>query len=123
MSSSSTWTFEENKKLEEALAIFEEATPDRWEKIAEYVGGKTPEEVKNHCEELEEDTTWTFEEDKAFEEALADFDEDTHDRWVKIAQRIGSKTPEEVKKHYDDLEEDMAHIDSDDIDIDYPNWD
>lgn len=56
MASSSTWTSKENKDFENALAIFDEKTPDRWEKIASAVGGgKTVDEIKIHYEKLVED--------------------------------------------------------------------
>ena len=57
-------------------------------------------------------STWTSKEDRAFERALAYYDEDTPDRWEKIAQYIGTKTAEEVKKHYDKLVEDIERIES-----------
>ncbi|KAF6136284.1 hypothetical protein GIB67_042769 [Kingdonia uniflora] len=53
--SSSTWTAKQNKLFEDALAIFDKNTPDRWHNIAKAVGGKTVEEVKRQYEILEED--------------------------------------------------------------------
>ncbi|KAF7817578.1 protein RADIALIS-like 4 [Senna tora] len=55
MASSSGWTAKQNKKFENALAMYEEDTPDRWQKLARAVGGKTVEEVKRHYEKLVED--------------------------------------------------------------------
>ncbi|XP_058099592.1 transcription factor DIVARICATA-like isoform X2 [Magnolia sinica] len=55
---------------------------------------------------------WTSEENKLFEEALAIFDKETHDRWQKIAARIPGKTVHEVKKHYKDLEDDVSVIEA-----------
>ncbi|XP_058223449.1 protein RADIALIS-like 3 [Rhododendron vialii] len=56
MSSNSSWTGKQNKAFENALAIYEQNMPDRWEKIARAVGGgKTVEEVKRHYEMLVED--------------------------------------------------------------------
>ncbi|RAL47340.1 unnamed protein product [Cuscuta campestris] len=50
-----SWTAKQNKKFEEALAIYDRETRDRWEQIARFVGGKSVEEVKRHYEVLEKD--------------------------------------------------------------------
>lgn len=55
MASSSIWTPQENKVFERALAVYDRDTPDRWQKIARVVGGKTAEEVKRHYQVLIED--------------------------------------------------------------------
>ncbi|KAK6773065.1 hypothetical protein RDI58_028303 [Solanum bulbocastanum] len=49
------WTKNQNKKFEEALALFDKDTPDRWHNIARCVGGKSAEEVKRHYELLVKD--------------------------------------------------------------------
>ncbi|KFK41962.1 hypothetical protein AALP_AA2G194600 [Arabis alpina] len=54
-SSSSTWTFKQNKMFERALAVYDKDTPDRWHNVAKAVGGKTAEEVKRHYDILVED--------------------------------------------------------------------
>ncbi|KAI3699414.1 hypothetical protein L2E82_43706 [Cichorium intybus] len=54
-SSNSSWTPKENKVFERALAVYDKDTPDRWQKIARAVGGKSEEEVKRHYEVLIED--------------------------------------------------------------------
>lgn len=54
-SSGSSWTPQQNKLFEKALAVYDVDTPDRWEKIARAVGGKSAEEVKRHYEVLIED--------------------------------------------------------------------
>ncbi|OVA07031.1 SANT/Myb domain [Macleaya cordata] len=55
-SSPKVWTFEENKLFETALVKYGENTSNRWQKIAEAVGGnKTAEDVKKHYELLEHD--------------------------------------------------------------------
>ncbi|KAH6788390.1 RAD-like 6 [Perilla frutescens var. frutescens] len=54
-SSSSSWTPKQNKQFEEALAMYDRATPDRWHNIARAVTGKTAEEVRRHYEALEKD--------------------------------------------------------------------
>ncbi|KAK1439150.1 hypothetical protein QVD17_04965 [Tagetes erecta] len=53
--SSTTWTPKQNKLFEKALAVYDRDTPDRWQKIARAVGGKSAEEVKRHYEVLVED--------------------------------------------------------------------
>ncbi|KOM49165.1 hypothetical protein LR48_Vigan07g286900 [Vigna angularis] len=55
MASSSVWTTKQNKKFENALAIYDKDTPDRWQNLARAVGGKTVEEVKRHYEMLVDD--------------------------------------------------------------------
>lgn len=50
-----SWTFKQNKLFENALAIYDKDTPDRWRNVASMVGGKSPEEVKRHYEILLED--------------------------------------------------------------------
>ncbi|KAK6939467.1 hypothetical protein RJ641_028998 [Dillenia turbinata] len=55
MGSNSTWTQKQNKLFENALAIYDKDTPDRWHNLARAVGGKTAEEVKRHYEMLVED--------------------------------------------------------------------
>ncbi|XP_049398897.1 protein RADIALIS-like 5 [Solanum stenotomum] len=57
-------------------------------------------------------STWTREEDKMFENALAIFDKDTQDRWSNVAKATG-KTEEEVKLHYQKLVEDIENIEAD----------
>ncbi|XP_051150999.1 protein RADIALIS-like 4 [Andrographis paniculata] len=53
--SSSSWTAKQNKQFEEALAMFDKDTPDRWHNIAREVSGKSADEVKRHYEALEKD--------------------------------------------------------------------
>jgi len=55
MASSSVWTTKQNKKFENALAIYDKDSPDRWQNLARAVGGKTVEEVKRHYEMLVDD--------------------------------------------------------------------
>ncbi|GAA0148817.1 DNA-binding transcription factor [Lithospermum erythrorhizon] len=54
-SMSSSWTQKENKQFEKAIATYDKDTPDRWQKVARAVGGKSAEEVKRHYEMLVED--------------------------------------------------------------------
>ncbi|KAI4331568.1 hypothetical protein MLD38_029745 [Melastoma candidum] len=57
-------------------------------------------------------TKWTVEENKQFENALAVFDKDTPDRWLKVAAMIPGKTVGDVIKQYRDLEEDVSDIEA-----------
>ncbi|KAJ9551725.1 hypothetical protein OSB04_015770 [Centaurea solstitialis] len=54
--------------------------------------------------------SWTAKQNKDFEDALAVFDKDTPDRWHNIAKAVGDKTPEEVKRHYKILLQDLEDI-------------
>ncbi|KAL3640873.1 60S ribosomal protein L3 [Castilleja foliolosa] len=49
------WTARENKMFEDALAVYDRDTPDRWHNLARSVGTKTAEEVKCHYQKLVED--------------------------------------------------------------------
>ncbi|KAF3440411.1 hypothetical protein FNV43_RR19354 [Rhamnella rubrinervis] len=55
---------------------------------------------------------WTPKQNKQFEKALALYDKDTPDRWQKIARAVGGKSADEVKRHYEILEEDIRHIEA-----------
>ncbi|XP_042389990.1 transcription factor DIVARICATA-like [Zingiber officinale] len=56
--------------------------------------------------------TWTQDENKRFEDALARFDKETPDRWVMVASSVPGKTPWEVENHYLDLVDDVRQIES-----------
>ncbi|XP_028774954.1 protein RADIALIS-like 2 [Neltuma alba] len=57
--------------------------------------------------------SWTEKDNKAFEMALAVYDKETPDRWHNVAQAVGgNKTPEDVKKQYQVLLEDLKRIES-----------
>lgn len=53
--SGSSWTAKKNKLFENALAIYDKDTPDRWQIIAKIVGGTSEEEVKRRYEMLVDD--------------------------------------------------------------------
>ncbi|XP_038906337.1 transcription factor DIVARICATA-like [Benincasa hispida] len=55
---------------------------------------------------------WTPEENKRFENALALFDRDTPDRWLKVAAMIPGKTVGDVVKQYRELVEDVSDIEA-----------
>lgn len=65
-------------------------------------------------------SSWTPKQNKQFEKALALYDQDTPDRWQKIARAVGGKSAEEVKRHYEILEEDIRHIESGKVP--FPNY-
>ncbi|KAH7548196.1 hypothetical protein ACOSP7_032433 [Xanthoceras sorbifolium] len=56
-SQGSSWTREENKRFESALAVYGESTPDRWMKVAAMIPGKTVFDVIKQYRELEEDVS------------------------------------------------------------------
>ncbi|KAG6672397.1 hypothetical protein I3842_16G055400 [Carya illinoinensis] len=64
--------------------------------------------------------TWTAKQNKLFENALAIYDKDTPDRWQNLARAVGGKTVEEVKRHYQDLVEDLKQIETGHIPL--PNY-
>lgn len=65
--------------------------------------------------------SWTAQENKLFEKALARFDKDTPDRWQNVATAVGGgKSAEEVKRHYEILMEDLRRIESGHVPI--PNY-
>lgn len=51
------WSKEENKKFENALALFDKDTPDRWYNVAAMIPGKTVNDVIKQYRELEEDVS------------------------------------------------------------------
>lgn len=51
------WTHEENKKFEDALAIYDRDTPDRWDNVAAMIPGKTVNDVIKQYKELVEDVS------------------------------------------------------------------
>ncbi|KAK7395141.1 hypothetical protein VNO78_15685 [Psophocarpus tetragonolobus] len=57
-------------------------------------------------------TRWTPEENKLFENALAYYDKDTPDRWMRVAAMIPGKTVGDVIKQYRELEEDVSVIEA-----------
>ncbi|XP_058092086.1 protein RADIALIS-like 1 [Magnolia sinica] len=57
-------------------------------------------------------SSWTPKQNKLFEKALAKYDKDTPDRWQNVARAVGGKSAEEVKRHYEDLVEDLKCIES-----------
>ncbi|MED6120890.1 hypothetical protein PIB30_025213 [Stylosanthes scabra] len=64
------------------------------------------------AEEVDSGSEWSWEQDKAFEEALVTYPDDAPDRWEKIAADVPGKTVEEIKQHYELLVEDVNLIES-----------
>ncbi|GMH23387.1 hypothetical protein Nepgr_025230 [Nepenthes gracilis] len=62
-------------------------------------------------------SSWTPKQNKQFEKALALYDKDTPDRWENVARAVGGKSPEEVKRHYEILVQDLEHIESGQVPI------
>ncbi|KAI4351334.1 hypothetical protein L6164_005709 [Bauhinia variegata] len=54
---STQWTRYHDKLFEQALLVVPENSPDRWEKIAEQVPGKSPMEIRDHYEALVHDVS------------------------------------------------------------------
>lgn len=57
---------------------------------------------------------------KLFENALAVYDKETPECWVKIANAVGGRTVEEVKLHYEILLNDIALIEAGGVPL--PNY-
>uniref|UniRef100_A0A5B7ASN4 Putative transcription factor DIVARICATA n=1 Tax=Davidia involucrata TaxID=16924 RepID=A0A5B7ASN4_DAVIN len=56
-SRSTKWTPAENKIFENALALYDKDTPDRWQKVAAMIPGKTVVDVMKQYKELEDDVS------------------------------------------------------------------
>lgn len=56
-SRSTKWTPAENKMFENALAIYDKDTPDRWQRVAAMIPGKTVRDVMRQYKELEDDVS------------------------------------------------------------------
>ncbi|KAK4746594.1 hypothetical protein SAY87_025631 [Trapa incisa] len=66
-------------------------------------------------------SSWTAQQNKAFEKALALYDKDTPDRWQNVAKAVGGKTAEEVRRHYQVLLEDVRYIEAGNVPYPYKN--
>lgn len=94
----------DTKKLRFVLALIR-----RLEKKERRIGCYAVDMV---MEETSSSHSWSWEEEKAFEKALAVYTEDGDDRWEKIAADVPMKTLEEIMHHYQLLEEDVGAIES-----------
>ncbi|KAA8547612.1 hypothetical protein F0562_004041 [Nyssa sinensis] len=59
-----------------------------------------------------EHTEWTFEENKLFENALAEFDHSSPAFFQNVASRVPWKSIDQIKNHYEALVEDIEMIES-----------
>lgn len=57
-------------------------------------------------------SSWSREQDKAFENAIATYLEDASDRWEKISTDVPGKSLDEIKEHYELLMDDISRIES-----------
>lgn len=65
-------------------------------------------------------SSWTPRQNKQFERALALYDRETPDRWQNVANEVG-KSVEEVKRHYEILQEDIKRIEHGQVSFPYRN--
>ncbi|CAF1860377.1 unnamed protein product, partial [Brassica napus] len=56
--------------------------------------------------------SWTVKQSKAFESALATYDQDSPDRWYNVARAVGGTTPDEAKRQYELLVRDIESIEN-----------
>jgi hypothetical protein len=66
---------------------------------------------------VEYSPNWTWKQNKQFEVALAIHDEETPDRWKKIAEAVDGKSVEEIKIHYKILVEAITNIECGNVPI------
>lgn len=78
-------------------------------------------ESRSSFHNVNTDCNWSKKENKLFEEALARYREGTPDRWLKVSRAMGGiKTADEVRRHYEILNEDVTLIVSGGIP--FPNY-
>lgn len=69
------------------------------------------------CDSEAENSRWTWEEDKQFEDGLVEFPEDCPNRWERIAARLGTRSVAEVEQHFAELLDDVAAIEAGSIEL------
>uniref|UniRef100_A0A2P2JJI9 DNA binding protein n=1 Tax=Rhizophora mucronata TaxID=61149 RepID=A0A2P2JJI9_RHIMU len=71
---------------------------------------------------MESEITWSRDEDKAFEDAIAmhGVEEDSKEQWEKIASLVPSKSLEALKQHYGLLVDDVSAIEAGNVPL--PNY-
>ncbi|KAG2334409.1 hypothetical protein Bca4012_016229 [Brassica carinata] len=63
-------------------------------------------------EEVSDCAAWSREDDIAFERALANYTDESEEKWEKIAADVPGKSVEQIKEHYEVLVEDVSRIES-----------
>lgn len=63
-------------------------------------------------EKISGGSSWSRDDDIAFERALAIYTDETENRWGKIAEVVPGKTLEQIMEHYEDLVHDVTMIES-----------
>ncbi|KAF8081701.1 hypothetical protein N665_0870s0023 [Sinapis alba] len=63
-------------------------------------------------EEVSDGSAWSREDDIAFERALANYTDESEEKWEKIAADVPGKSVEQIKEHYELLVEDVSRIES-----------
>ena len=136
------WKAEEHARFLEALEKYGDGnTGNEWQYMAEYVGHRTPTEIKLHAHKYFiklqaatqrrnravpaaaaakapmmsaglDDRNWTKREDVVFENALATYDETSADRWTAIATLLPGKSADDIRTRYQKLLVDIARIES-----------
>ncbi|KAL6544570.1 hypothetical protein OROMI_023432 [Orobanche minor] len=64
------------------------------------------------CDSEAEESGWTWEENKRFEDGLVDFPGDCPNRWEKISARLDRKSAAGIEQHYAVLLDDVAAIEA-----------
>uniref|UniRef100_A0A7N0UTY4 Myb-like domain-containing protein n=1 Tax=Kalanchoe fedtschenkoi TaxID=63787 RepID=A0A7N0UTY4_KALFE len=82
------WSWEKNKKFELALLDVNEEVPDRWEKIATMVGGKSAQEVEEHYKALVQDVKLI-----EFDAYIDDYDENNAVAEPQSIQQLATTLP------------------------------
>ncbi|KAI5314100.1 hypothetical protein L3X38_043276 [Prunus dulcis] len=114
--SSSSWTSKRNKDFENALAVFDKDTANRWDNVVNVVGEKIQRKSRSIISFLLK-ISYLSSLDKLRSKTeilkmLTVFDKDNANRWDNVAKAVGGKTLKEVKKHYEFLVEDIILIES-----------
>ncbi|KAF5742506.1 transcription factor DIVARICATA [Tripterygium wilfordii] len=99
MMMSTQWTRFEDKLFEQALVMYPEELPDRWQKVADHVPGKSYQEVKEHYEDLVHDVL-QIDMGRVDLPSYADDDDEELGNWQSELHQIsfGSPKPKEAER-------------------------